>query len=119
MLTGTYEMSKLWQFAANFSLQTGEAFSVPAGYVKANDFFNYYQAYSTKNNGRLPVYHRLDIAFHKNWISPKWKTPMRFSFNVYNAYNRENAVFMYIKANKLHIISQFGILPSISYGFNF
>jgi TonB dependent receptor/TonB-dependent Receptor Plug Domain len=119
MLTGTYEMSKLWQFAANFSLQTGEAFSVPAGYVKANDFFNYYQAYSTKNNGRLPVYHRLDIAFHKNWISPKWKTPMRFSFNVYNAYNRKNAVFMYIKANKLHIISQFGILPSISYGFNF
>lgn len=118
-LTGSYRLNEKWQVAAIFNLQSGSAFTLPVATLPTTPFFFTYQGYNGVNNAHLPLYHRLDVAFHKNWKSKRKQREQHFSINVYNLYNHHNVLFMYIKEQKLHTVSQFGFLPSLSYGFNF
>ncbi|WP_035842285.1 TonB-dependent receptor [Crocinitomix catalasitica] len=84
--------------------------------------------YEKKNNYRMRAYHRLDLSLNivkeKKWGQAKW------SFGLYNAYNRKNPFYLdigYKKNNEgfgftkkaLIQYSLFPILPSISYSFKF
>lgn len=78
----------------------------------------------SRNNYRLPAYHRLDLGvnFHK-----KKKHGMRtWNISIYNAYNRQNPYLIYqssalgLDDNKaLMQLSIFPILPSVSYIYKF
>ncbi|MBS9523604.1 TonB-dependent receptor [Litoribacter alkaliphilus] len=74
------------------------------------------------NNYRMPDYHRLDLALshRKRWRNNWVRT---FSVNVYNAYNRQNAYFIYTEKTGESIgfrqFSLFPILPTVSYGVKF
>ncbi len=85
--------------------------------------------YPSRNNLRLPAYHRLDIGlnFHKkkNWGE------RTISFGAYNIYNRKNPFFLSVN-DKIEVengvptsnrvvqqTSLFPIIPSISYKFKF
>ena len=85
--------------------------------------------YPTRNNLRLPAYHRLDISlnFHKK---KKWGE-RTISVGAYNVYNRKNPFFLSVN-DKIEIqngvptstrvvqqTSLFPIIPSISYKFKF
>ena len=85
--------------------------------------------YPTRNNLRLPAYHRLDIGlnFHKK---KKWGD-RTISVGAYNVYNRKNPFFLSVN-DKIEIqngvptstrvvqqTSLFPIIPSISYKFKF
>lgn len=80
-------------------------------------------AYSSRNNYRLPAYHRMDISvnFHKQ----KKRGERTWSVSVYNLYNRRNAFFVYKDVSQngarvnLRQVSLFPILPSFSYNFKF
>ncbi|MGE5457431.1 MAG: TonB-dependent receptor plug domain-containing protein, partial [Methanococcaceae archaeon] len=84
------------------------------------------QYYKSRNNYRLPAYHRLDLGinFHKQ----KKNVYRTWSISVYNAYNHKNVFFLYFGNDDLHgrkdlIVFKkytlFPILPSVTYSLKF
>ncbi len=103
----------------SWTFQSGDAFSLPTGYIQDNPLFAGYLTYDGKNNGRLPAYHRLDLSVQRKWAAKNGRIK-RLTLNLYNAYNRQNALSIYIGSdNKIKQISQFPIIPTISYGIQF
>jgi len=87
-------------------------------------YFNPINHFETRNNYRMPAYHRLDIGVNFN-KDVKWGT-RTWSVGVYNAYNRKNPFFLEFSTvyvpdgpNKsvLKQYSLFPIIPSVSYSF--
>lgn len=80
-------------------------------------------AYSSKNNDRLPTYHRLDILLHIDWISrsSKNKTVSLGMYNVYGRKNIINILYDYESLRRNEIRGRFDafymlrFVPSINY----
>lgn len=94
-------------------------------YLVGGDFKKI-QYYESRNNYRLPSYHRLDLGinFHKQ----KKIFYRTWSVSVYNAYNHKNVFFVYYGNDDIHgrkdlIIFKkytlFPILPSVTYSLKF
>jgi len=122
--------------SGNFIYMTGAPFSTPTG-------FYYYDnrqvpSYAARNNDRLPAYHRLDLALNWQLSSPERKYQHELIFSIYNLYNRINPVALHFNkitdesgnfvvpadfySNPELLSSQYylyGIVPSVSYHFNF
>ncbi|MBC8111625.1 MAG: TonB-dependent receptor [Verrucomicrobia bacterium] len=130
-VTGNYEPNKRWSFSANFVIITGTPGTFPTERFEIQDYKAVpYIGDFSRNNVRIPVYHRLDLSatlqaktgklfgrkFDKYWV-----------FSVYNAYNRRNAFSLYFNNNqirgtypeavRLSIVGSF--IPSVSYNFKF
>jgi len=115
------DMGLTWVFG------TGNAVTLATekyeGMHQNKDFFSnsYVQYIETRNNYRMPNYHRLDLGvnFHK-----KMKHGVRtWSFGLYNAYSRQNPFFLYFSkesgSTQLYQISLFPVIPSFRYNFKF
>lgn len=130
----SHAFTRRFIFTANWLYYTGSAITTPTSYF-------YYQnytvpVYATKNNDRLPDYHRLDVAttFILNKKERFYKHSLTLS--LYNAYNQRNPVA--INFNKTELdddsikipadmynspklyttsLSLLGIIPSIKYSF--
>ncbi len=91
-----YQASPKWEYNVKFTLQSGQAFTPINGYFLQNlpgeTQQNYRTIPATRNGGRYPSYHRLDLGAvrHFNVKGRKFDLFMQ----VINAYNREN-VFTY------------------------
>lgn len=91
-----YQASPKWEYNVKFTLQSGQAFTPINGYFLQNlpgePQQNYVEIPATRNGGRYPSYHRLDLGAvrHFNVKGRKFDLFMQ----VINAYNREN-VFTY------------------------
>ena len=91
-----YQASPKWEYNVKFTLQSGQAFTPINGYFLQNlpgeSQQNYRTIPATRNGGRYPSYHRLDLGAvrHFNIKGRKFDLFMQ----VINAYNREN-VFTY------------------------
>ena len=99
----------------------------------SEDFSGYYGALDfveSRNNFRLPPYHRMDVAanFHKQ----KKHGIRTWSISIYNLYNRQNPFLIYPKSiyqndnnggvtvnTVLMQRSLFPIIPSVSYIYKF
>ncbi|HAM98526.1 MAG TPA: TonB-dependent receptor [Marinilabiliales bacterium] len=123
-LNKNIDMGATWVFGTGNATTLGYEF-YPA-YNPDNNHYGYYSEitnYESRNNFRMPAYHRLDIGFNfhkeKKWGTRTW------SFSVYNAYNRKNPFFInwesdpYTGEKKLYQYSLFPIMPSLSYQFEF
>lgn len=77
---------------------------------------------SSRNNYRMPAYHRMDVGVN---LHKKTKYGMRtWSFGLYNAYSRQNPFFLYFSNDlagnpRLTQVSIFPIIPSVMYNFKF
>ncbi len=91
------------------------------GYGFTPDFIEHIE---TRNNYRMPAYHRLDIGFNfhkeKSWFTRTW------SIGVYNVYNRINPFFLYFEEaydsnqnDKLKMIGLFPLIPFVNYSIKF
>ena len=76
----------------------------------------------SRNDYRMPSYHRLDVGVncHKKFE----KCEQTWSFGLYNAYSRQNPFFLYFQQEEdgtvsLNQLSLFPVLPSISYSLKF
>ncbi len=91
-LLANYQASPKWDFNAKFTLQSGQAFTAINGYFLENlpgsPEQNYRTIPATRNGGRYPSYHRLDVG--AVWHRKKFD----LTFQVINLYNRKN-VFTY------------------------
>lgn len=123
-LTASYELNDKWRLNSNFVFQTGLPVTFPNGQYEYNGII--VPKFEARNSSRLPAYHRLDFSINYN---PKPNSQKRFKgewvFGVYNIYNRRNAVNIQFRENRTTGVNEalrlslFGIVPSVSYNFNF
>uniref|UniRef100_UPI00404A1F7F TonB-dependent receptor n=2 Tax=Gelidibacter sp. TaxID=2018083 RepID=UPI00404A1F7F len=123
-LTGLYKLNDKWSFSSNFVFQTGRPVTYPNGQYEYEGIS--IATYSNRNEDRLPIYHRLDVAAtytpnHKP--NKKWKG--EWVFSIYNLYGRKNAASISFNQNNVTGLNEatrlsiFSIIPSITYNFKF
>ena len=123
-LYGSYQFNRKWKMNGNFIYQTGQPTNYPVGQFEFQGLSVPY--YGLRNDARLPDYHRLDLSVtltpEKN-LERKWQG--EWVFSIYNVYNRKNAASVNFRrnsdsgANEAVKTSIFGVVPSVTYNFNF
>lgn len=129
----TYKFNDSWDVGATWVFSSGNAATLaqqqyvvasddPADYDTPGRMSNTISYVSSRNNFRMPDYHRADISV--NWHRT-FKRNMRrtLNFSIYNLYNRANPFLTYTSnqysyqgyPNALVQLSIFPILPSIAY----
>lgn len=121
-IVGMYQINKKWSASASWVYNTGDAYTTPSGKYEIGEVT--YNAYSDRNEARMPDYHRLDLGL-TYWRTKTNKREASWNFSVYNAYARENAYTITFAENEetgvpeATQLSLFSIIPSISYNFKF
>lgn len=118
-----------WEVSARFNLGSGFPFTRTSGFyedLQLNQGINTNITgengsvgvlYETKlNNGRLPIYHRVDIGLKKKWQIGK-RIQIELNLGLSNVYNRNN--LFYINRVTQEKIYQLPILPSLGFSFKF
>ncbi len=94
-LTGSVRLSEAWKASFFWTIGSGHRINFPSAQVPSNPYVDDYFVYEGINNNRLPVYHRLDLGAEWQKINKKGDT-YGFKFNIYNAYCRFNAYYIYV-----------------------
>ena len=137
-LAAIYKLSPKVHFSATWGYASGFALTLPL--VKFNSILPGQPVVpedlpevldpESKNNIRMPAYHRLDLNFHFEWDG-KGRIRNRLNLGVYNAYNRNNPLYYDIRrffVNQQNVLTtsyQFvevqlaPILPILSYQLSF
>lgn len=136
-LTGFYDINERLSLSATFSYISGTPTTFPTSRFQSQDYVIPYNYLNSRNNTRIPDYHRLDISVILNGRKYKRNGKERknrdyWVFGVYNAYARKNPFSIYFSqgterqpvgepqqtfANQLSIIGT--IIPAVSYNFRF
>ncbi len=94
-----------------------------------NDFTyeTFIEIYEGKNSFRMRSYHKLDLAL--KWKRLKRKSERTWGFDIYNAYNRQNPFYYYVRDENqntdleprwaVYQKSYFMIMPSVSWTIKF
>jgi hypothetical protein len=124
-ITASYEITARFSVSTNFVYSTGAAVTMPVG--KYEFMGKTIPLFSERNGQRLPDYHRWDLAATlkgKNKPNRKWEG--EWVFSIYNVYNRANAYTITFKKSETNpdetvaeMLYLFGVIPSITYNFNF
>lgn len=92
--TINFENNKYNTWSLNFTAQSGRPYNLANGIVVIDDID--VPIFLERNNGRLPIYHRLDFSwkvdYNKN-VNSKWKD--NWVFTIYNVYGRKNPINKY------------------------
>lgn len=135
-----FEVNDKIELSANWVYGTGTANTFPEAvfYSPSNSALDFWSLnegeevnvvidYSERNSFRLPAYHRLDVNF-KYHRPTKWGE-LFWNFGLYNAYNRRNPYFLFLRADysedpnapqiKARKMSLLPILPSVKFGVKF
>ncbi len=132
----SYDDKKHWILTANWIFLTGGAITTPVGFYYNNG--SSVPIYGTKNNDRLPDYHRLDLSVTYMFNKPGNRYQHSLAVTLYNAYGRMNPFSVnfnkmmndqgdFVVPSNLNgsyelvptTISVAGIIPSINYQFKF
>lgn len=123
-VTTSYELSKKWNFGANFIYQSGQPVTFPTGQYQYQDIT--VPSFGQRNRNSLPDFHHLDLSATYT-PKPNKKSGWRgeWVFSVYNVYNRQNANSIRFSqdartgANEAIRFTIFGAVPAVSYNFKF
>jgi len=118
-----YDLTPKLSLSALFVFYTGNAVTFPSGKYTIEGQTQF--LYTTRNGGRMPNYHRLDLGV--NWIRKNTDTyESSWNFSIYNAYGRENAYTIAFQEkegnpNVTEAVqtSLFRWIPAITYNFKF
>ena len=84
-----------------------------------NYYYNSVDYISSRNNYRMPNYHRMDISL--NWHKKLKHGKRTINLSVYNLYNHQNPYILFTDTSwpegnlSLKQLSIFPILPTVSY----
>ena len=131
-----YDLSKRVSLSSDFVFVSGTPTTFPTSRFVLQDILIPYNANESRNNVRLPSYHRLDISLRLEGKKiRKGKTRKNsdyWVFSLYNLYGRRNPFSIYFsqkdervpqgtpigsQATQLSIIGT--VMPSVSYNFKF
>jgi hypothetical protein len=107
-----YHLGKRVNISANWTYQTGSAITTPIGFYEYNG--SKVPIYGTRNNDRLPDYHRLDLSLAWTLNQPGNRFNHSLNFGIYNFYNRHNPVS--INFNKVKTKDGNFVVPANLYG---
>lgn len=132
-----YDFNERWSFSTDFVFTSGTPTTFPTSRYVLQGMTIPYNANGSRNNLRIPAYHRLDVSarlegkkFKKNGKERKFRD--YWVFSVYNLYARKNPFSIYFsqedvrpqpgvpvntQATQLSIIGT--VIPSVSYNFKF
>ena len=126
----SYPVWREWKFNSTFVFTSGQPATLPIAYgedINGNEI----PFYNKRNNLRMPAYHRLDVAFTREFVSRKGRNSI-MSFGAYNAYHRINPFYIMLIDNVVEENGQvilydrkyeagtlFGIMPFVSYTIKF
>jgi CarboxypepD_reg-like domain/TonB dependent receptor/TonB-dependent Receptor Plug Domain len=135
-LAAFYDLSKRWSVSGNFIFTSGTPTTFPTSRYLVQGLLIPLNADGSRNNVRIPSYHRLDISFKLEGKEVRRGKPRKnrdyWMFSVYNVYGRKNPFSIYFsqtgdrtptgasldsQATQLAIIGT--IIPSVSYNFKF
>ncbi len=121
----SYAFSEQLTASAAWIYYSGAPMTLPVSRFVIGD--SYAPTFTSRNEGRLPAYHRLDLSLtvktKKRVENLRWSGEWNFSF--YNAYSRHNvwsvaySYSLYEKKLRAAKIYLFPILPSVSYNILF
>jgi hypothetical protein len=116
-----YKIGDRTTLSSNFNYQTGRPITIP---ISKFSYDAYLAAlnYSSRNEYRIPDYHRLDLSLT---IKDKERKNSRFKgewvISVFNVYARKNAYSVYFneygRAYKLSVLGN--MFPSVTYNFTY
>ena len=136
-LTAFYELNDRWSLSSTFSYLSGTPTTFPTSRYEVQGITIPHNANDSRNNVRLPDYHRLDFSATRRGRTVKRNGKPRKNrdelvFTVYNVYNRANPFSIYFwqgsdrvepgalantRATQVSIFASF--IPSITYNFKF
>ncbi|MFT6148882.1 MAG: hypothetical protein ACJAUH_001568 [Saprospiraceae bacterium] len=120
-IVGMYQITPRLNASASFVYYTGDAVTFPIGkYFVDGSLVN---LYGDRNSERMPDYHRFDFGL--TYIlkdSDKFYSDLNLS--IYNVYNRKNAYSIDFEIDdngqtQATQLALFGIVPSLTWNFNF
>ncbi|MBN1119157.1 MAG: TonB-dependent receptor plug domain-containing protein [Bacteroidales bacterium] len=138
-IVGSYDINPNFNFSFSWTYYTGQAFTLPdeksisASYferlssdISGDYWYNDDSEYpsdgyfETRNNYRMPDYHRLDIGV--NLKKNLQRAERTWSFGAYNAYFRPNAFIIYegydyspLTGESKSVLKQLSIFPFVPY----
>jgi hypothetical protein len=121
-VVGIYDLTKKLTFSATFVYYTGSAITLPSGKYYVNNQVQW--QYTERNGGRMPAYHRMDIALTWNRKQTE-KYESSWNFSIFNLYAHENAYSITFretadgKNTEAVQTSLFKMIPSVTYNFKF
>lgn len=123
-LFASYELNEKWSVNSNFVYQTGQPTNFPIGQFEFQGLTVPY--FGLRNKQRLPDYHRIDLSAT---LTPKKNKTRKIKgewvFSIYNLYNRRNAASINFRRNQDTGVNEavrtsiFGLVPAVTYNFNF
>jgi len=132
-LTTFYDLSKRVSLSSSFAYVSGTPLTFPTSRIEQQGYVIPHNLEDTRNNVRIPAYHRLDVSATikgKEKPGKKWKG--EWVVSIYNLYSRRNAFSIFFRqsyedrdigapidteAVRLSVIGNF--IPSVSYNFSF
>ena len=130
-LAAFYDFNDRWSVSGNFTYLSGTPATFPTSRFVVQGILIPYNANDSRNNTRIPDYHRLDLSVRLDLIPDR----SYWVFSLYNVYARRNPFSIYFSqserpagvrgnagvaeasATQLSIVGS--IIPSISYNFKF
>lgn len=128
-VTAGYQFKQKWRLNSTFVYQTGHAVTLPDAAILPDGVGDPGFIYSDRNNGRMPAYHRMDMGATR-FLTTRHGRKAELSFGLYNAYNRNNPLYLDFKTQRNAITnapesiqvkqySMFPVLPYINYVIKF
>jgi outer membrane receptor protein involved in Fe transport len=121
----TYDFSKRWSASTEWVFYSGSPTTYPVG--RFNYMDRWIPVYSSRNEDRLPDYHRMDLSLtyrtKRRVAEKRWST--EWNLSLYNAYSRHNAWSIAFNYNKKEEAAQaakvylFTVIPSLSCNIQF
>jgi len=136
-VVGYYKLNERWTLSANFTYLSGTPGTFPTDRFTQQGYLVPYNAFDSRNNIRIPDFHRLDISATLYGKKYKRNGKLRknedyFVFGFYNLYARRNPFSIYFSQGTERPVTNmpiesFGtqvsiigtIIPAISYNFKF
>lgn len=108
-LMAEYKINDRLCIKADWQYNNGAVYTKPSGFYEYQNYKIPY--YKTRNNSRLPAYHKLNIAAEYNFAKPISKyLNHKIIVSIYNTYNRTN--YVSVSFNKIETPDGDFIVPS-------
>jgi hypothetical protein len=117
----SYKLGPRVTLSSNFNYQTGRPITIPISKFTYDAYLAILN-YSSRNEYRIPDYHRLDLSLTiKDRQKQNFRLKGEWVISVFNLYSRKNAYSIYFnrygRAYKLSVLGN--IFPSVTYNFVF
>jgi len=126
-IVANFQLCERHSFSATWVFYTGQAVTFPTGRAIINGVS--LPVYGDRNTHRMPNYHRLDVSYTlRSRPDPTRRWTWDWNFGLYNAYGRKNAWVINFREDRstpgnvrrfAEMTYLFGVIPSITFNFNF